>query len=59
MDLSKLHSVEAIRAYLESELGIDTLMEVYPIIKGMGDDILLAEKIAELKKMTSRYLKPE
>lgn len=49
MDLSKLSSVERIKEYLESELGEETLIKLYPIIKSFGDDILFADKIPELK----------
>ena len=48
-DMSKLDTVEKIRDYLESELGVDILMKVYPIIKSFGDDILFMDKISELK----------
>ena len=45
VDVSRLCSVEQIREYLEKELGIDTLMKIYPIIKEFGDDILFADKV--------------
>jgi hypothetical protein len=47
--MSKLSSVERIREYLESELGIDILIKIYPIIKSFGDDILFMDKINDLK----------
>lgn len=49
VDTSKLGSVEQIREYLEKELGLDTFMKIYPVIKAFGDDILFSEKVPELK----------
>lgn len=49
VDTSKLGSVEQIREYLEKELGLDTFMQIYPVIKAFGDDILFSEKVPELK----------
>lgn len=48
-DMSKLDTIEKIRDYLETELGVDKLMKIYPIIKSFGDDILFMDKIGELK----------
>lgn len=48
-DTSKLSSVEQIREYLEGEIDVNVLKKVYPIIKGFGDDILFADKMADLK----------
>ena len=54
--MSKLDTVEKIRDYLESELGVDILMKVYPIIKSFGDDILFMDKISELKQKLSHLI---
>jgi len=53
VDTSKLGSVEQIREYLEKELGLDTFMKIYPILKAFGDDILFSEKVPELKQKLS------
>ena len=45
VDMSKLSSVEQIREYLEGELGAGKLKNIYPIIKGFGDDILFMDKL--------------
>ena len=55
-DLSKLSSVERIREYLEEEIGIDLLLKIHPVLKSFGDDILLAEKMVELKQSLKPYL---
>ena len=44
----KLDSIEAIRVYLENELGQDRLYKAYPVLRDFGDDILYEEKSAEL-----------
>jgi hypothetical protein len=49
MDTSKLGSIEAIKEYLESDLGIDIFVKVYPIIKQFGDDILFLDNLLSLK----------
>lgn len=47
--MSKLDTIEKIRDYLESELGIETFLRVYPIIKSFGDDILFTDKLSEVR----------
>ena len=42
--VSKMQDIEGVRAYLEYELGDETLMNVYPFLKDFGDDILFVEK---------------
>lgn len=49
-DMTKLTSVERIKEYLSKELGQAATEQIYPIIKGFGDDILSGEKINELKQ---------
>ena len=56
VDMSKLCSVERIREYLESELGVELLTKVHPIIKEFGDDILFTDKIYELKDKLKHLL---
>ena len=41
VDYSKLSSIEKIKEYLEAELGPNLFMKIYPIIRSLGDDILL------------------
>ena len=41
---SKMQSIEHIREYLEQELGEETLMQAYPVLRDFGDDILFEEK---------------
>jgi hypothetical protein len=38
-----MHSIEHVREYLESEIGEDLLMKVYPRLLDVGDDIFLEE----------------
>jgi hypothetical protein len=38
--VSKMTDIESVRDYLECELGEETLMKVYPILRDFGDDIL-------------------
>ena len=59
LDMSKLDTVEKIREYLEAELGVETLVKVYPIIKEFGDDILFMDKIQELKSKLAHLITPE
>ena len=59
VDMSKLDTIEKIRDYLERELGVDTFLQVYPIIKECGDDILFIDKIGELKESLKHILPPE
>ena len=54
--MSKLSSVERIREYLEESFGLEVLKSIYPIVKSFGDDILLADKIPELKEKLKPYL---
>ena len=54
--ISKMQDIEGVRAYLEKELGDDTLMNVYPILRDFGDDILFVEKTDILCKKVSKYL---
>ena len=49
-NIDKLSSIERIREYLESELDKSTLEKIYPIIKDFGDDILLQDKMPEIKE---------
>lgn len=56
LDLSKLSSVEQIKAYLEKELGKDKLDKIVPIIKEFGDDILFVDKLPELKNQLAHLL---
>lgn len=56
VDMSKLASVEQIREYLETELGIDLLMKIYPIIKAFGDDILFMDKMQDLKDQLKPHI---
>ena len=57
--MSKLDTIEKIRDYLEKELGVDTFVSVYPIIKEFGDDILFIDKIGELKDSLKHILSAE
>ena len=58
-DMSKLDTIEKIRDYLEGELGIETFMRVYPIIKEFGDDILFMDKIGELRDSLAHLISGE
>ncbi len=59
MDTSKLGSIEAIKEYLESDLGIDIFVKVYPIIKQFGDDILFLDNLLSLKDQLKGLLSPD
>jgi len=39
--MSKMHSIESVREYLENEIGEDLLMKVYPRLLDIDDDIFL------------------
>jgi hypothetical protein len=34
-----MHSIEAVRDYLEKEIGESKLMKIYPLLLDLGDDI--------------------
>lgn len=38
-----MHSIEHVREYLESEIGEDLLLKVYPKLLDVGDDVFLEE----------------
>lgn len=57
--VSKMTDIESVRDYLENELGEETLMRVYPILRDFGDDILFVEKTNKLCKKVADYLTPE
>lgn len=46
--MSRMHSIEHVREYLEKELGDDLLMKVYPRLLDVGDDVFLEENVEML-----------
>ena len=58
-NVDKLSSIERIRQYLESEIDKRVLEQVYPIIKSYGDDILLQDKMPELKQSLKHLISGE
>lgn len=46
--MSKMHSIEHVREYLEQEIGEDLLIKVYPRLLDVGDDIFVEENVEML-----------
>lgn len=46
-----MNSIEHVREYLESEIGEDLLMKVYPRLLDVGDDIFLEQNTEMLSIM--------
>jgi hypothetical protein len=36
---SKMHSIENVREFLEKEIGEDTVVQIYPMLLDIGDEI--------------------
>ena len=53
---SKMDSIEAIRDYLEAELGEKALLAATPILYDFGDDILFEERTADLCQRLSHLM---
>ena len=56
IDIDNLSSAERINSYLNSELGSTLFDKIHPVIKAFGDEILLADKMNELKHKLKPYL---
>ena len=41
----KMHSIENVREYLETEIGEEILLKVYPRLLDVGDDVFQDENI--------------
>jgi hypothetical protein len=39
MQESRMHSIENVREFLESEIGEELLLKVYPVLLDIGDDV--------------------
>ena len=58
VDFSKFESIESLRSFLEDELGEESLMKAYPILKDFGDNILFDDKLPELRQKLEGIISP-
>lgn len=59
LGVENLSSSEQIRTYLEGQLGLHLLDQIYPIIKSFEDNILLSDKIGELQGKLKHLITPQ
>jgi hypothetical protein len=57
--MSRMHSIEHVREYLESEIGEELLLKVYPKLLDVGDDVFLEENTELLCVMLEGLLERE
>ncbi len=57
--MSRMHSIEHVREYLEQEIGEDILLKVYPRLLDIGDDIFSEENMDMLVLMLKDLLTEE
>lgn len=57
--MSRMHSIEHVREYLEGEIGEELLMKVYPRLLDVGDDVFLEENTEMLCIMLKDLLSEE
>lgn len=51
-----MHSIEHVREYLESEIGEEVLLKIYPLLLDVGDDIFVEENTELLTIMLKDLL---
>ena len=51
-----MHSIEHVREYLETEIGEEILLKVYPRLLDVGDDVFQDENINIISSMLSDLL---
>ena len=58
MQESRMHSIENVREFLESEIGEELLLKVYPVLLDIGDDVFFDQN-TELLHSKLRHLLTE
>ena len=57
--MSRMHSIEHVREYLETEIGEEKLLKVYPLLLEIGDDVFMEENCEYLQIMLKDIITEE